>query len=66
MPHYEFFCHNCKKIFEKIMGHGEYEESDVICPRCGSKRVEQTWSAFYANHLQEERMNARQGGCYVL
>ena len=48
MPHYEFFCHNCKKIFARIMGRAEYEEGETICPRCASKDVEQTWSAFYA------------------
>jgi len=48
MPYYELFCHDCKKIFKKSMGCGEYEEGEVTCPRCGGKEVEQTWSAFYA------------------
>jgi len=48
MPHYEFFCHACKKVFSKILSLEEYEEGEAICPRCGSKDVEQTWSAFYA------------------
>ena len=46
MPHYEFFCHACKKTFTKILTLVEYEEGRVACPHCGSRRVEQHWSAF--------------------
>jgi putative FmdB family regulatory protein len=46
MPHYEFFCHNCKKLFSKILSLVDYEEGEVVCPHCGSKEVEQRWSAF--------------------
>jgi putative FmdB family regulatory protein len=50
MPHYEFFCHACKKVFSKVLSLAEYQEGEAICPRsrCGSKEVEQTWPAFYA------------------
>lgn len=46
MPHYEFFCHECKKLFAKILSLVDYEEGEVVCPHCGSKDVEQRWSAF--------------------
>jgi putative FmdB family regulatory protein len=46
MPHYEFFCHECKKLFAKILSLVDYEEDEVLCPHCGSKEVEQRWSAF--------------------
>jgi len=46
MPHYEFFCHACKKLFSKILSLAEYEKGEVVCPHCGSKNVEQRWSAF--------------------
>ncbi len=51
MPHYEFFCHECKKLFAKILSLVDYEEGEVLCPHClcphcGSKDVEQRWSAF--------------------
>jgi putative FmdB family regulatory protein len=46
MPHYEFFCHDCKKSFSKILSLADYEEAKIICPHCGSKKVEQRWSAF--------------------
>jgi putative FmdB family regulatory protein len=42
MPHYEFFCHVCKKVFSKVLSLAEYQEGEAICPRCGSKEVEQT------------------------
>jgi putative FmdB family regulatory protein len=48
MPHYEFFCHACKKTFSKILALVDYEEGEVLCPQCGSKNVEQRWSAFSA------------------
>jgi putative FmdB family regulatory protein len=46
MPHYEFFCHECKKHFAKVLSLVDWEESEVVCPHCGSKDVEQRWSAF--------------------
>ena len=46
MPHYEFFCHACKKFFDKILSLVDYEEGEVRCPHCGGKNVEQRWSAF--------------------
>jgi putative FmdB family regulatory protein len=36
MPHYEFFCHACKKTFTKILTLVDYEEGRVTCPHCGS------------------------------
>ena len=48
MPHYEFFCHNCKKLFSRILSLVDYEEGEVLCPHCGSQNVEQCWSAFNA------------------
>lgn len=48
MPHYEFFCHNCKKLFARILSLVDYEEGEILCPHCGSKNIEQCWSAFNA------------------
>jgi putative FmdB family regulatory protein len=45
MPDYEFFCVDCKKYFSKILSLIDYEEGEVLCPHCGSKKVER-WSAF--------------------
>jgi putative FmdB family regulatory protein len=46
MPRYEFFCHACKRSFSKVLSLVDYEEGEVSCPHCGSKEVEQRWSAF--------------------
>ena len=46
MPHYEFFCHACKKTFTKILALVENEEGRVACPHCDSTNIEQRWSAF--------------------
>ncbi len=38
MPIYEFKCSNCENVFEElIMSVGK--ESEVACPKCGSKDV---------------------------
>jgi len=48
MPQYEFFCHGCNKLFSNPLTLAEYEADKIVCPHCGSKKVEQSWSAFYA------------------
>ena len=48
MPHYEFFCPACKKVFSKILTIVRHEKEKISCPHCGSKNVEQRWSAFSA------------------
>jgi putative FmdB family regulatory protein len=44
MPHYKFFCQDCQKVFDKILSLADYEEDEILCPHCGSKR----WCAFSA------------------
>ena len=46
MPHYEYFCHACKRTFSQSPTPSDYEEGDVVCPHCGSEEVEQRGSAF--------------------
>jgi putative FmdB family regulatory protein len=46
MPHYEFICHACKKTFSKILALVDYKEGEILCPHCGSRNLEQRWSAF--------------------
>jgi len=45
MPDYEFFCQDCKKLFSKTLSLLDYEKEKIACPKCGSKHVEQRWSA---------------------
>jgi putative FmdB family regulatory protein len=48
MPQYEFLCLTCKKKFSVILTVAEYEKGEIACPKCGSKKVEQQWAAFFA------------------
>jgi len=48
MAHYEFFCQGCQKTFSKILPIARHEKEKIACPHCGSKNVEQCWSAFSA------------------
>ncbi len=47
MPVYDYVCHECHKPFEIVLTFQEHEK-DVKCPLCGSARVEQVATAFYA------------------
>jgi putative FmdB family regulatory protein len=48
MPNYEFVCNDCKKGFSKILTIARHDKEKMACPHCGSKNVEQRWSAFSA------------------
>ncbi len=48
MPRYEYICLECKKPFEKILTILEHDQEKIVCPHCGSKRVEQQAAAFFA------------------
>ena len=47
MPHYEYFCSDCKKKFSKVLTLSEYDKGKIACPHCGSHKVEQSYSSFY-------------------
>jgi putative FmdB family regulatory protein len=48
MPLYDYVCESCHKKFEKVLTLTEHEKQKVACPHCGSKKVVQAASAFYA------------------
>ena len=48
MPQYEFLCKDCNQPFSKVLAIAAYEEGKIICPACGSSKVEQQLSPFYA------------------
>ncbi len=45
MPIFEFRCKDCGEVFERLCLDAA-EETDVECPRCGSKDVKKEFSAF--------------------
>lgn len=48
MPQYQFYCPGCRKEFSLVLTLAEFEKGGVKCPKCGSKKLEQRWAAFYA------------------
>jgi putative FmdB family regulatory protein len=48
MPTYDYLCRKCGRRFSKHMLISEHEKAKVTCPKCGSRRVEQQISAFFA------------------
>jgi putative FmdB family regulatory protein len=48
MPFYEFLCEDCDKIFSLVLTLSEYEKGDIHCPKCGSSKVIQEPSSFFA------------------
>jgi putative FmdB family regulatory protein len=45
---YEYRCNDCKKTFTRTQTLAEHDRGKIECPGCGSKNIEQTYSAFYA------------------
>ena len=48
MPLYEFLCLDCDKTFTQVLTLTEYEKDEIACPTCGSKKVAQEPSTFFA------------------
>ena len=48
MPHYVFLCQDCHEKFTEILHISDLTTSQVKCPHCGSKNVEQQAAAFSA------------------
>ncbi|MGA1867972.1 MAG: FmdB family zinc ribbon protein [bacterium] len=43
MPIFEYICHSCENEFEKIVFNSS---AQIICPRCGSDKIQKKLSAF--------------------
>jgi len=48
MPTYEYRCGKCNRKFQVVMSIREHETRRPKCPKCGSARVGQLLSAFFA------------------
>ncbi len=48
MPLYEYLCLACDETFSKVLTINEHENEKVVCPHCGSDKIEQEFSAFFA------------------
>lgn len=49
MPIYEYHCIDCKHVWDLTEHIDEHNKPHAIhCPKCGSERVEQVMSDFFA------------------
>ena len=48
MPTYDYRCEKCRKKFSLVMTIGEHDRKRPKCPKCGSRKVRQQISAFFA------------------
>ena len=55
MPVYDYICTDCQNSFELVLTLGEHDKSDIRCPKCESKNVEQDAVAFYAVTSKKSR-----------
>ena len=48
MPTYDYACEACKKSFSIVLTMADHEKKKPACPKCGSHRVKQKVSSFFA------------------
>jgi len=48
MPVYDYVCNDCHKSFELVLTLSEHDKDQIVCPKCGSKNVEQEMAEFFA------------------
>ncbi|MBI4483009.1 MAG: zinc ribbon domain-containing protein [Acidobacteria bacterium] len=48
MPVYDYKCKECGKKFTVTQTLKDYDSKKTKCPKCGSRKVEQLVSAFFA------------------
>jgi putative FmdB family regulatory protein len=48
MPIYEYRCLECDRTFEQPERIADHEANRPSCPGCGSEKVEQVFSSFFA------------------
>lgn len=60
MPLYEFECLQCGAIFEKLVKTAGMDW-EVVCPKCGARRVEERLSTFSTSAKARSAISSR--GC---
>jgi putative FmdB family regulatory protein len=53
MATYQFQCRKCKTEFE-VTCHMDEREAKAVCPRCGSRKVEQVFTAAFSSPPPEK------------
>ncbi|MBH0206412.1 MAG: zinc ribbon domain-containing protein [Nitrospira sp.] len=49
MPMYDYKCLDCGKESLIVVTLKEHERGEVVCPACGSKKLQQLFSSFIAH-----------------
>lgn len=58
MPHYNFLCQSCKRLFSRTLTLPEYEQVVIKCPFCGTDEVARgRWIEFPFRACREERLS---------
>jgi len=48
MPTYEYQCKECGKVFDLRLHIEEHDRKRPKCPKCGSRKLEQKFTSFFA------------------
>ena len=48
MPTYDYTCRSCGKKFSVNITIGDHDEHKTKCPKCGSKKLQQRVTGFFA------------------
>jgi putative FmdB family regulatory protein len=60
VPIYEFACQSCGHRFEELVGsHVGLEADEVVCPKCGTAKIERLVSSSYAPVHRQMTPNQR-------
>ena len=63
MPRYEFFCHNCKKLFSMVLSLVDYEEGDILCPTMAARTSTSAGPPAMPSRRRRAPDNRICGGC---
>lgn len=61
MPIYEYYCSDCREVFEKLVR--STEPGPPPCPECGGNRVSKMLSTFAAFSASAGETRPLSGGC---
>ena len=48
MPHYDFYCEQCKKEVALSLSMGQRDRGDYKCPGCGGKKLQPLMGTFFS------------------
>ena len=56
MPTYQYVCNQCSKRFEVYLSYAEYDQAEVICPKCHSDDVRRRIGRIRIARTEESRL----------